>query len=265
VRLQADLVDEHTVGELARLAHVSVRTLHHYDEIGLLAPSARSSGGYRVYDAADVERLRQILYYRALEFRLDEIAEMLADSGVTVDDHLRRQHRLVLAQLDRHRDLLAALEKEMEARQMGMRLPPEEQFEVFGTDKVGGEWADEARERWSDTDAFQESQRRTAGYTKRDWERLKQESDAGLREFRDAMQSAVPATSERAMQLAEAHRAFLNRWFYDCDHDMHRRLAEMYVADERFTQTFDAVAPGLAHYVHDAILANAANSGSDGG
>jgi MerR family transcriptional regulator, thiopeptide resistance regulator len=129
-------VDEHTVGELARLAHVSVRTLHHYDEIGLLAPSARTAAGYRVYDAADVERLRQILYYRALDFRLDEIAAMLADPGVTADDHLRRQHRLVLAQLDRHRDLLVALEKEMEARQMGMRLTPEEQFEVFGTDKV---------------------------------------------------------------------------------------------------------------------------------
>jgi DNA-binding transcriptional MerR regulator len=255
-------VKGYTVGEVARLSHVSVRTLHHYDEIGLLTPQHRSSAGYRLYSDADLRRLQQILFYRALEFSLDDIAEMLADPDATVDDHLRRQHRLVREQIDKRHALLAALEKEMEARRMGMALTPEEQFEVFGTDKVGGEWAQEAEQRWGDTDAYHESQRRTAGYTKADWVAVKAESDQGLRDFRDAMQSGVPATSARAMSLAEAHRAFLTRWFYDCGYDMHRGLAEMYVADDRFRKTFDDVAPGLAQYVHDAVIANAHSAGS---
>ncbi len=213
--------------------------------------------GYRTYSDADLDRLRRILYYRALEFGLDDIAGMLAEPGATAEDHLRRQHRLVREQIDQRHDLLAALEKEMEARQMGMALTPEEQFEVFGTDKVGGEWADEARDRWGDTDAYRESQRRTARYTKEDWQRLKAESDAGLIAFRDAMAGGVDATSAEGRALAEAHRQFLNRWFYDCGYDLHRGLADMYLADDRFRETYDHVAPGLAQYVHDAIHANA--------
>jgi DNA-binding transcriptional MerR regulator len=250
-------VDGYPVGEVARLSHVSVRTLHHYDDIGLLTPQRRSAAGYRLYSDADLRRLQQILFYRALEFGLDDIAQILADPDATADDHLRRQHELVRAQIDKRRELLAALEKEMEARKMGIALTPEEQFEVFGTDQVGGEWAEEAGQRWGNTDAYRESQRRAAAYTKDDWAAMKAESDQGLRDFRDAMQAGEPATSEPAMALAEAHREFLSRWFYDCGYDMHRNLAEMYIADDRFQQTFDTVAAGLAQYVHDAILANA--------
>ena len=246
----------YTVGEIAALAHVSVRTLHHYDAIGLLVPSGRTAGGYRTYVDADLERLRRILYYRALEFGLDDIASMLADPGTNADDHLRRQHRLLRDQIDHRRDLLAAIEKEMEARQMGISLTPEEQFEVFGTDKVGGEWADEARDRWGDTDAYRESQRRAAHYTKDDWQRLKEESDAGLIAFRDAMAAGVEPGSAQVRALAEAHRQLISRWFYECSPELHRGLADMYVADERFRRTYDEVAPGLAEYVHDAIHAN---------
>ena len=140
---------------------------------------------------------------------------------------------------------------------MGMALTQEEQFEVFGTDKVGGEWAAEAEERWGDTDAWQESQRRTARYTKEDWAQVKSQSDAALRAYADAMTAGVPAASEQAMALAEDNRRFISRWFYDCSHTMQRNLAEMYIADDRFRATYDTVMPGLAQYVHDAIVANA--------
>jgi DNA-binding transcriptional MerR regulator len=248
---------DYPIGDVARLAHVSVRTLHHYDEIGLLHPSNRTSAGHRRYSAADLQRLRDILFYRQLDFGLDEIAGMLADPGAGTDTHLRKQHRLLRERVARDQQLVAALEKEMEKREMGLSLTPEEQFEVFGTDKVGGEWADEARERWGDTDAFRESQRRTATYTKEDWQRLKAEADDGLRTFRDAMRSGLPANSEQAQALAEEHRAYLTRWFYDCGYPMHRSLADTYVSDDRIRQTYDGVAPGLAQYVHDAIIANA--------
>jgi DNA-binding transcriptional MerR regulator len=247
----------YSVGEVAALAHVSVRTLHHYDDIGLLRPSERTAAGHRRYSAADLQRLREILFYRELDFGLDEIATMLADPGETTATRLRTQHRMLRERIQRDQNLLAALEREMEARQMGMALTPEEQFEVFGTDKVGGEWAEEAKDRWGDTDAFKESQRRAATYTKDDWAAMKAESDAGLRAYADAMRAGTPAASAEGMALAEANREFLNRWFYDCDYDMQRGLAAMYIADDRFRQTYDDVAPGLAQYVHDAVIANA--------
>jgi MerR family transcriptional regulator, thiopeptide resistance regulator len=246
----------YSVGEVAGFAHVSVRTLHHYDAIGLLRPSARSAAGHRRYDDADLRRLQEILLYRELGFGLDTIAAMLADPGPSVDAHLRTQHRLLRQRIGRDQELLVAIEKEMEARAMGSSLSPQEQFEVFGTDRID-EWSAEAEDRFGDDPTYQESRRRTAGYTKEDWQELKAESDAGLRRFRDALAGGVPATGPAARALAEDHRAFLSRWFYDCDHPRHRALAEMYVQDERFTATFEAVAPGLAGYVHDAIVANA--------
>lgn len=252
--------DGYPVGDVARTAHVSVRTLHHYDHIGLLTPSARTPAGYRWYSEADLQRLQQILFYRALDFGLDDIAAMLTDPIETADNHLRRQHQLVRAQLDRRRDLLAALEKEMEARKMGIALTPEEQFEVFGTDKVGGEWGEEAEQRWGESAQYHQSRGRTAAYTKDDWAALKAESDQAMRDTRDLMLAGSPPSGPEAMALAEAHRTYLTTWFYDCDYAMHRNLAEMYVTDERFTATFDAVAPGLAQYVHDAISANAARA-----
>src|SRR5579875_201057 len=249
-------MDEYAIGEVATLAHVSVRTLHHYDAIGLLQPSGRTAGGHRRYNKVDLQRLQAILFYRELDFGLDDIAAMLADPR-DAESHLRSQHQMLRERIGRDQRLLRAVERELEAREMGMSLTPEEQFEVFGTDKVGGEWADEARDRWGDTDAYRESRRRTAAYTKEDWARLKDESDAALREFRDAMQCGAPADGELARSLAEQHWQFLNRWFYTCDHDFHRNLAEMYVSDDRFRATYDAIAPGLGQYVHDAIVANA--------
>lgn len=242
---------------MAELAGVTVRTLHHYDEIGLVAPSGRTDAGYRVYETADVERLSRVLTYRSLGFRLDQIATLLDDPAVDAIGHLRRQRELLVERGEHLADMVAAIDRELEAKAMGMQLSPEEQLDVFGTDKVGGEWAEEAEHRWGETDAFRESQRRTARYGKADWERLKVESDDGLRGFAEAMREGVPADSPKGHELAEAHRQFLCRWFYDCGYEMHRGLADMYVADERFTATFDVVAPGLAAYLRDAIIANA--------
>ena len=247
----------YSIGELAALARVTVRTLHHYDEIGLLRASGRTVAGHRRYSQDDLDRLREILVYRELDFGLDAIASMLADPDSGIEAHLRNQHRMLRARIDRDQALLRALEKELEARTMGMALTPDEQFEVFGTDKVGGEWAAEAEERWGDTDAWRESRRRAATYTKEDWIEMKAQSDVALRAYADAMAAGVAATSEQAMGLAEDNRRFISRWFYDCSHAMQRNLAEMYIADDRFRATYETVAPGLAQYVHDAIIANA--------
>ncbi|HEY6280056.1 MAG TPA: MerR family transcriptional regulator [Streptosporangiaceae bacterium] len=249
-------MDGYTVGELARMSHVSVRTLHHYDGIGLLTPGGRSPAGYRLYSDADLRRLRQILFYRELEFGLDEIAEMLAAPDAGTDDHLRRQHRLLRQRQARARALLTAIEKEMEARKMGISLTPEEQFEIFGTDKFG-EYVAEAEQRWGGTGAWQESARKTAAYTKDDWITIKAEAERNIADFAAAMRAGEPPTGTVAMDLAEAHRQHLSRWFYDCGYGQHRGLAEMYMSDPRYTATYDEIEPGFSQYVHDAIMANA--------
>jgi DNA-binding transcriptional MerR regulator len=249
-------VSEYTVGDVARMAGISVRTLHHYDEIGLLVPGDRSAAGYRLYTATDVQRLRQILFYRELDFGLDEIGRILEQPGAVADDHLRTQHRLLRGRRDRDEALLHAIEHEMEARKMGISLTPEEQLEIFGTAQLAEHQA-EAEQRWGDSDAWKESQRRAATYTKQDWIEIKAEADANIAAFAAALRAGEPADGEVASAAAEEHREHISRRFYACGHEMHRNLAELYISDPRYMRTWDEIAPGFSQYVHDAIVANA--------
>ncbi|WP_405012471.1 MerR family transcriptional regulator [Kitasatospora sp. NBC_01539] len=251
----------HTVGQVAGLAGVTVRTLHHYDAIGLLSPGGRTPAGYRRYEDADLDRLQQILFYRALGFPLEEIATILDDRTLSPNEHLRRQRRLVGERIGHLQELAAAVERAMEAQKMGIRLTPEEKFEVFGSD-YRESWEDEAGERWGGTDPWKESQRRTGGYTKADWQRVRAAADALDSRLAEAFTAGVPAGSEQAAALAEEHRGHITRHFYTCHHAIHRGLAEMYVADPRFTAAYDRLAPGLARWLHDAILANAERHGA---
>ncbi len=120
------------MGRVAELAGVTVRTLHHYDEIGLLRPSARTTGGYRAYSAGDVERLREVLAYRRLGFGLREIADLVDDPATDAVAHLRRLRGLLLEQRDRAAAMVTAIDRELEARAMGIRTTPEAQLRVFG-------------------------------------------------------------------------------------------------------------------------------------
>ena len=247
-----------SVGDVARLAGVTVRTLHHYDEIGLLHPTGRTEAGYRRYSDEDLERLQQILFYRELGFGLDDIIAVLRDDTNDAVRHLRRQHGLLRERIARLERLAAAIEKEMEARQVGIKLTPEERFEVFG-DFDPDVHADEAATRWGDTDAVPRvGAPGRALYGKDDWARIKAEGSAINDRLAAAMQAGLPADGPEAMDAAEAHRLQIDRWFYACSPEMHVGLAEMYVADPRFTKTYEDVAPGLAEYLRAAIIANAA-------
>lgn len=108
-----------TVGRVARLTGVSVRTLHHYDEVGLLVPSARTTSGHRAYSAEDVERLREVLAYRRLGFGLREIADLVGDPATDAVAHLRRLRGLLVDRQDRAAAMVAAIDRELAARARG--------------------------------------------------------------------------------------------------------------------------------------------------
>ncbi|MFK0159223.1 MerR family transcriptional regulator [Streptomyces sp. NPDC090499] len=248
---------DYSVGQAAGFAGVTVRTLHHYDEIGLLVPGERSTAGHRRYGDADLDRLQKILFYRELGFPLDEVAALLDDPDADPRAQLRRQHDLLTARIEKLQQMAAAVEHAMEARRMGIDLTPEERFEVFG-DKDPEQYAEEAEQRWGGTEAYAESQRRAARYTKADWQRMKAEVDDWSTRYAALVTAAEPAAGERAMDMAEEHRQHVSAWFYDCPPEMHRCLAAMYVSDERFKAFYDAMAPGLAEHLKEAIEANAA-------
>jgi DNA-binding transcriptional MerR regulator len=246
----------YSVGELARLAGVSVRTLHHYDEIGLLTPSERTASGYRQYGAADAARLHRILVYRELGFGLRRIAEILQDPAADAGTHLRRQHALLTEQMGRLSRMLKGVEAMMSAGEKSYNLSAEEMKEVFGSFDPAEHEA-EAERRWGDTDAYRQSRERAARYGKQQWLEIRREAERIEAELAASLQQGLAADSEAAMALAEAHRRHIDRWFYECSYSMHRGLAELYVADPRFAAHYEERATGLSGFFRAAIIANA--------
>jgi MerR family transcriptional regulator, thiopeptide resistance regulator len=247
---------KYSIGQVAKLARVTVRRLHYYDQVDLLHPSERSATGYRRYSHDDLERLQRILCYRQLGFALEQIKAIIDDPETDPLEHLQRQHTLLSERIDALQRMREAVEKLMEARTMGINLEPDEMLEAFGeTDPVA--YRKEAEQNWGNTNARGEAQRRMATYTKDDWKRMQTEVAALLTAFAKAVTEGAPAESSRIMDLAEAHRQHLEEWFYPCSARMHCGLADLYVSDPRFTAQFDTFALHLASYLRDAIYANA--------
>jgi DNA-binding transcriptional MerR regulator len=246
----------YTVGEVARLAGVTVRTLHHYDEIGLLPPSGRAANGYRTYTSVDVARLQRILGWRELGFDLEQVAQLVATDGSAAAalDQLRQQHAQLLTRIERLQSVAATVAKTLEAHEMGISLTPAELLEVFG-DHDPTEHAAEAERRWGDTDAYRESHERASSYSKQDWLDIKREGEQVDAAFVAALDAGLAPDSPEAAAAARAHRAHITSRFYELSDEMHQGLAQMYVADDRFTRTYDDQRAGLAQYVCDAVLA----------
>jgi len=260
-----------TVGQVAQRFGVSVRTLHHYDEVGLLTPSDRSEAGYRRYTRLDLDRLAQIVVYRRLGFALADVAELLRD-GATLAVHLRRQRDLVAGRIDELTDLAAALDAALlsasptdpKENTMGENpLTDAELKDLFG-DGFDESYQQEAQQRWGETDAWRQSTSRTSTYGKAEWQAIKDEMQAVMTAQAEAKRAGHAPDSVEAMDAVEAHRQHITRWFYDCPTAMHRGLGDMYVADPRFTATYDDLEPGLAAWVRDAVHANADRQDAQG-
>ena len=245
------------VGQVAAAAGVTVRTLHHWDAVGLLVPSGRTASGSRTYAPGDLERLQQVLTYRELGFSLEDVRRLLDDPAVDPLDHLRRQQSLLADRIAQLQSVAALVSRAVEARSMGIELDPHELREVFGDDDPT-QHAEQARERWGDTTAYAQSQARTSSYSKSDWLEVQAEGEDVERRFAEALASGLPAHDPEGTAIAEDHRLHISRRFYDCSPALHSSLADAYVADERCAAHYERRAAGLAQYVHDAVKANAA-------
>jgi DNA-binding transcriptional MerR regulator len=194
-------MDANTVGAVGALTGVSVRTLHHYDHIGLAVPGVRTPAGYREYTDADIERLHLVLVYRSVGMPLNDIRALLDDSSADVLGHLRRQHGLLLEQAERLQHTIKAVEELMNAHRQGIQLTAEEQVELFGTTAFGDEYAAEAEERWGETDAWKQSQQRVSQFSKQDWGAIKAEGG------RAAQGAGAGHTRLRRTRLCASQRA----------------------------------------------------------
>jgi DNA-binding transcriptional MerR regulator len=245
-----------TVSQVARLAGVSVRALHHYDEIGLLQPSGRSEAGYRLYEQLDLQRLQQVLFFKELGFPLEEITRIVRDPAFDLRAALLMQRRLLTERATRVQALIGAVDAALDSLEKGTAMTKEEMFEVFG-DFDPTKYEDEARERWGDSEAYRESARRTKRYAKKDWEQIKAEGAQIQHELVAQMEAGRAPTDPAVMDVAERHRGYITRWFYPCSYEIHRGLGELYVSDPRFTENIDKLRPGLAAFTRDALRANA--------
>jgi DNA-binding transcriptional MerR regulator len=252
-------VEELTVGEVAQRFGITVRTLHHYDDIGLLTPSRRSASGYRVYTSADLTRLSQVIVYRRLELSLEEIASLLEDGNEV--SHLLRQRERVTSRLDEMKALVEAIDHALEKAMTNTPMTDDDMRELFGDSF--DDYQAEAEQRWGETEEWKESQRRAKSYGKQEWIQIKSEGEAVEKALSDAFRAGLPADSEEAMAAAEQHRLHVNRWFYDCPPAFHRNLGDLYVSDPRYVANYDESfgLPGLAAYCREAIHANADRTG----
>ncbi len=253
--------DGRTVGEVAAAVGVTVRTLHHWDAVGLARPSARTSAGYRLYTGPDVARLRRVVAYRELGVSLEHIPGLLdapADDAVAT---LRRERTLLGERIAALQRTAAALDRLVDARERGLLLSPAEQVAIFG-ESWQPSWAREARERWGETAQWAQYAERSADRTPDDWRRVAAEVASLDEALAAACRDGVPPGSERAHVLAERHRASIGTYF-DCSHAMHVCLGRTYTDDPGFRAHYDALAPGLAAWLRAAVEDNAREHGVD--
>ncbi|MYT77261.1 DNA-binding transcriptional regulator, MerR family [Streptomyces sp. MnatMP-M77] len=250
-----------TVGRTAGLVGVSVKTLHHWDAIGLVRPGGRTRAGYRVYGDDDVARLHRVLVYREIGLPLAAIGRLLDDPEVDAREHLRRQRGQLAGRISRLERMVGAVDRMLLESKPGIRLTPEEQVEIFGAD-----WeptrTEEAEERWGGTAQWAQYAERAAAMDRDDWEGVAAAVEALSADLAAAYRTGVAPGSEAADALAERHRAQISTYF-DCTYAMQVCIGRTFVTDPGYVAHYDAVAPGLGGWLYEVIAANAGAHGVD--
>jgi DNA-binding transcriptional MerR regulator len=254
---------QYQVKEVAQIAGVSERTLHHYDELGLLVPSGRSGAGYRLYADDDLLRLQQILLGRELGLSLEAIRRSLDDPKFDRKQALLLQRSELAKRASDTAAMLRAVDAALALLDRAhddsaVSIDMKRVFDGFDPAR----YEVEAEQRWGNTDAFKESKKRTQRYTKQDWERLAAEQASIYADAFQALQAGKAPSDTQAMNVAERHRQCIERWFYPCSYEMQRGLAAMYEADVRFAENIDKHGAGLTPFLAAAIRENASRHGA---
>lgn len=236
-----------SISETAVLTKVSVRTLHYYDEIGLLKPSDVTEAGYRYYDDEALMTLQQILFYRELDFPLKEIKYILNSPGYDRNDALMRHRELIEMKQRRLSGLLALIDNTLK----GERAMNFEAFDMKEIEDAKEKYSREAKERWGDTQAYKESIKRTESYGKEEWNVIQEEMHRIWKAFADSMEKA-PA-DDSVQVLVEDWKKLLTKNFYPCTIEILAGLGDMYTSDERFRKSMDCYREGTAEYMGRAI------------
>ncbi|WZH37854.1 MAG: MerR family transcriptional regulator [Microbacterium enclense] len=249
------------VGETAARLGLTVRTLHHWDEIGLARPAGRSAAGYRLYTDDDLERLRRVVVYRELGLDLDAIRAVLDEPGGDVAAQLRVQRAQLAHRIDQLQELDEDLERMIEAQERGILLSDDDQRATFGPG-WDTRWPGEARDAYGASPQWQQYAERSASRSADDWAAVMQSVSALDAELGAAVDAGTAPGDLAADSLVERHREVFSQYF-PLTRQMQVHLGRMYAADPRFAAHYDAIRPGLAVWLRDAIEASARAHGID--
>ncbi|MFJ8749538.1 MerR family transcriptional regulator [Streptomyces sp. NPDC102441] len=258
---EASDTDGLTVGQVSTRLGVTVRALHHWDEIGLARPSLRTAAGYRLYTAGDLERLHRVVVYRETGLGLDRIRAFLDDPAADVPGALRAQRAQVEERVDRLQQLGAGLDRMIDAHERGLLLTVEQQAEIFGPE-WDPDWPAQARRRYGNTTQWMQYAERSASRGPEEWQAV---SDAVAdldRALADAMDAGVAPGGPEANHLVERHREVFASHF-PLTRQMQVCLARMYEADPAFAAHYDGIRAGLATWFRRIVDAAARAHGID--
>jgi len=241
-------VKTYTVRQVAEMAGVTIRTLHHYDYIGLLTPSARSTAGYRLYDEADLLRLQQILFFKELDFPLAEIGNILDNPGFDQVEAFRDHRRRLHSRAERIMDLLKTIDRTIQRlTEDDMTMNDAELYEGFTQEQIE-RYRREARERWGDV--VEDTEQRIRGMTKDQWQALQREGEEDTRAIA-ALMDRTPDDQEVQRQIAR-HHAWIER-FYPAPAEVYRGLSQLYAEHNEFRKYYEKYRPGLADFMQAAM------------
>ena len=233
------------IKEFAEFTGVSVRTLHYYDEIGLLTPAYVDKGtGYRYYDENSLLRMQEILFYRELDFSLKSIGEILSSPNYDKNKALKEQKHLLTLKKERLERLIQAIDGAVKGENVMMAFDNKE-FEKYKA---------EAKEKWGKTDAYKEHKEKTKHYSADKWSALAEGMNDILAKFAVCMKNGKEPTSTEAQDLVELLQMHITDNYYHCTNEILAGLGQMYVADERFKKNIDKHAEGTAAFISDAIV-----------
>lgn len=246
----------YTVHELADLSGVTVRTLHYYDEKGLLSPMRDDVNRYRRYDTNDVDRLQQILLYREFGMDLARIKQLLDDKKFDKKQALLSHKKKLLQQKNQIDALIRSIDKTLESLERSEPMNDKEKFEGFKQKLVDDNektYGKEIRESYGD-DTVNASNAKLKGMSQQQWDANQKLSEEINSKLAQAVGQGGPS-SRLAQEVCDLHRQWLCFFWADgiYSKEAHRSMGEMYVADARFKKYYDDITPGAAEFLKQAL------------